>query len=267
MIYVKDMGYQFVNVGGFEANRPEGTGDYLFLFFRCPTEVCLKDRYEMIPENTYIIFDKGSPQIYRKLDGHFINDWIHFDIKPYRDFFVNLDIPLNTPIRLKDTKEIEKLTSDMLIEYFTLRKDYEMMMHQKASSLFHRFAQVYHESMGEDKIRIKHFPVFEKLRRQILNFEYHPQKGLNQIADDLNMSRSYLQHLYKEFFGISISKDLIQARLEQAKKLLDSTSYSISEIAEILDYDNVEHFSRQFKTKYGMSPRAYRAEHKISKKA
>ena len=267
MIYVKDMGYQFVNVGGFEADRPEGTGDYLFLFFRCPTEVCLKGRYELIPENTYIIYEKGAPQVYRKLDGHYINDWIHFDIVPYQNFFEDLDIPLNTPIRLKDTKEIEKLTSDMLLEYFTIREDREKILHHEARTLFHRFAQIYHESIGEDKIRIKHFPAFDKLRRHILNFEYQPQNGVEQIAEDMKMSRSYLQHLYKKFFGVSISNDLICARLEQARKLLDTTQYSISEIAEILQYDNIEHFSRQFKSKYGMSPRAYRDKQNISKKA
>ena len=37
MIRIAKIGYQYVNIGGIDINR-EGTGDYLFLFFRTPTE-------------------------------------------------------------------------------------------------------------------------------------------------------------------------------------------------------------------------------------
>ena len=35
MIKIANLGYQFVNIGGFDVNRPHGSGDFLFLFFHC----------------------------------------------------------------------------------------------------------------------------------------------------------------------------------------------------------------------------------------
>lgn len=44
LIKTVDLGYQYVNIGAFDIQRPQGTGDFLFLYFRCPTEVWLEGR-------------------------------------------------------------------------------------------------------------------------------------------------------------------------------------------------------------------------------
>ena len=55
MIKISKIGFQFLNVKGFEINRPYGSGDYLFLHFRCPTEVFLNGAYQTLPENTFFL--------------------------------------------------------------------------------------------------------------------------------------------------------------------------------------------------------------------
>ena len=55
LIKIVDLGYQYVNFGAFDIQRPQGTGDFLFLYFRCPTEVWLDGRYQLLPENTYFL--------------------------------------------------------------------------------------------------------------------------------------------------------------------------------------------------------------------
>ena len=73
----------------------------------------------------------------------------------------------------------------------------------------------------------------------------------------LNISTSHCQHIYKEFFGISIHQDMIRGRIEHAAALIQTTDMSISEIAAACGYENLEHFSRQFKKISRMTPTEY----------
>lgn len=260
MIKIVDMGYQFVNVGGYEANRPEGSGDYLFLYLRCPTEVCLDGTYNWLPADTYLIYEKGTPQIYRKWDAHFINDWIHFDFDKYDQYFEKLGIPMNTPLTLHNNAEIVEMTSSLLIEYFSNGEEHEKVMAQRVDDLFHKFAELYHFS-NEYSVKMNNYrAAFTNLRHKIMNRQYCPG-NIGEIAEKMNLSISYFQHLYKDFFGNSIHKDIIHARIEQAAHLLERTDHSISEISRLCGYDNTEHFSRSFKKYKKMSPRNYRKTH------
>ena len=259
MIKVADMGYQFVNVGGYEANRPNGSGDFLFLYLRCPTEVFMEGEYRLLPAETYLIFEKGAPQIYRKWDAHFINDWIHFDFDTYDNYFENIGIPLNTPITLANNTEILEMTSSLLIEYFSSSDDHDQIMAQKADALFRKFAELYDFSNNYSEKMNNYRADFTTLRRKIQNRQYCPQTA-EEIADTMNLSISYFQHLYKSFFGTSVYKDITHARIEQAAHLLRHTDYSISKVAHLCGYENTEHFSRIFKKYTEKSPRTYRKE-------
>ena len=73
----------------------------------------------------------------------------------------------------------------------------------------------------------------------------------------LNISRSYFQFLYKDYFGISFKKDLINMRLQYAQELLLNTTMPIEQIAFQSGYSNEIHFYRQFKAKTGLTPGEY----------
>ena len=100
-----------------------------------------------------------------------------------------------------------------------------------------------------------------RLHREIIS---EPQRewSIQDMADRIGISRSHLQRLYKQLFGVSCRDDLINLRMEKAKQLLTYTDLRIHEIADQCGYQNESHFMRQFKEKVGKTALQYRADTK-----
>ena len=79
-----------------------------------------------------------------------------------------------------------------------------------------------------------------------------------EIARSLALSPSRVAHLFKEETGESIMATLLKLRLSQARRLLEFTNRPIGEIARSVGFQSSYHFSRQFKSFYGLSPQIYR---------
>ena len=102
-----------------------------------------------------------------------------------------------------------------------------------------------------------YYSALVELREKIYR---NPQKKWNVdlMAADVNMSRSYFQHIYKEIFGVSCMSDVISGKIEKAKEILSETACTVSQVAAMCGYDNEEHFMRQFKKIVGVTPTTYR---------
>ena len=74
------------------------------------------------------------------------------------------------------------------------------------------------------------------------------------------MSISWFIRNFKEYTGSTPAQYLLSLRISNAQTLLESTSYNITEIANIVGYDNPLYFSRIFKKQIGMSPSEFRKQ-------
>jgi AraC-like DNA-binding protein len=63
---------------------------------------------------------------------------------------------------------------------------------------------------------------------------------------------------FKRQFGTTPRQWLIETRLERAMELINETRMSVTEISLEIGYDNVSHFIRAFKMKYGKTPKQAR---------
>ena len=164
MIHIHGIAHQFRNPIGFVVERMEGSGDYLLLFLRSAAEFDPGTGYVPVSEGHYILFRKDCPQKYRKLDGMFINDWMHFDFDSYDSYFENLGIPFNTPVALPDNKPIFDLFMDIYSEFFNDGVQHEFIMDHKANALFHKFSDLYSHSQRIQNFSSKYSDVSSVLQ-------------------------------------------------------------------------------------------------------
>lgn len=107
-------------------------------------------------------------------------------------------------------------------------------------------------------------PQYDKLCLLRNNIMKNPEQAWNisEIADGLFLSKSYLQKIYKTYFGKSIIEEMIQFRIDKAKNFLVQTDMTITDIARECGYSSYNYFVRQFKISEDISPSEYREKHK-----
>ncbi len=86
------------------------------------------------------------------------------------------------------------------------------------------------------------------------NSEY----SVENLAENLNISRVQLYRKVKAIMGISISDYIGNLRLERAKMMLENTSLNIAEVAYETGFSSPNYFSTAFRAKYGSSPGTFR---------
>lgn len=87
---------------------------------------------------------------------------------------------------------------------------------------------------------------------------YQQGISISDIADNIGISRAYLNSAFQKELGMSAQKFLIDYRMHKAANLLVSTSLSVKEIANQVGYDDQLVFSKAFKKKFEMSPKNFK---------
>jgi signal transduction histidine kinase/AraC-like DNA-binding protein/ABC-type sugar transport system substrate-binding protein len=82
--------------------------------------------------------------------------------------------------------------------------------------------------------------------------------SLNEIAQEVGISKNYLSEIFHQELGISPWEFLTRYRINQARQLLKTTNLNITEVAAQIGFDDPAHFSRIFRAHLGQSPKEYR---------
>lgn len=91
---------------------------------------------------------------------------------------------------------------------------------------------------------------------------YREKIYLDDIADTLGISSSYLSRLFKKETGISLQDFINDVRVEKAANLLRYSEVTLPGIAEYVNFPSQSYFGKIFKKKMQMTPKQYRELYK-----
>ena len=93
-----------------------------------------------------------------------------------------------------------------------------------------------------------------KAEKIILESLMNDFPGIEYIAQKVNMSPSKLKALFKDVYGKSIFQYYQEKQMDIAFNLLKNSSKTVTEVAEILGYENPSNFTKAFKKVYADLP-------------
>jgi AraC family transcriptional regulator, transcriptional activator of pobA len=105
-----------------------------------------------------------------------------------------------------------------------------------------------------DHQTLRYFQAFQKSYRQNLN----QPKTISQYANELNISTVHLNRVCQRVMKKSPIQIINNQMIMEAKKYLLNTTYSISEISYLLNFNDPAYFTRSFKKEIGVSPSEFR---------
>lgn len=108
--------------------------------------------------------------------------------------------------------------------------------------------------------------VYVELAIEYIKDMYQKGIGISNIADNIGISRAYLNNSFQKELGMSAQTFLIDYKMHKAASLLVSTSLSVKEIANNVGYEDQLVFSKAFKKKFGMSPKNYKTHKEMMDK-
>lgn len=99
--------------------------------------------------------------------------------------------------------------------------------------------------------------LMEKIMRSINNHLDNPKFSVEELANEVGLSRVHIHRKLKELTNQSASDFIRGIRLKQAAALLSKKKMGISEVAYAVGYTNLSHFSATFREQYGETPKDY----------
>lgn len=171
----------------------------------------------------------------------------------------NNAIPQYLNFQLKDQHAITNLMENMIISIKEGNSN-EDIIHQYSMGLVFLYLINHIDSLSKDSSSSYEDILIQATIKYI--DVYYRTASLSCIAEDFHQSLPVLSRMIKKCTGYTFQELLMRKRFQKAIMFLVETELPVEEIALNVGYENQSYFYRQFKARYGMTPKQYRLVHK-----
>ena len=246
---------------------PVARNHYLFHYIISGTGTLMADNakgetktYSIKSGQGFLIFPGQITTYYADQNLPWEYTWIEFDGLRVKEAVDLTELSVNHPVYRPHSKDLRKqLMNEMLY-----------IVHHAQESPFHLIGHLYlfldylTQSAKSTKLvqssKMSDYYIKEAIHYIEQNFQN--DITIEDIAAVCGINRSYFGKIFRNSIGRSPQEFLMNYRMVKAAELLKLTSLSIADIGSAVGYGNPLHFSRAFKTIYGVSPREWRNQHK-----
>ena len=197
-------------------------------------------------EQHYEYFGEDRPEVY----------WVHFTGGAVKESLRSYDSPLDEHIFFAGTPAAyTQLFKNMIEEFQSCKVGYKEMLEMNLRQLF----------LMIQRTRLEKPPLVTTAVQQEMDFarqyfhdHYNEPINIEEYAQSRHTSISLFMRNFKKVYGVSPKQYLLNIRMNNAQNLLETTDYTVAEIAAIVGYDNSLYFSRIYHKQKGQAPSDYR---------
>lgn len=239
-------------------HRPRGRLDYQILYIAAgKVHFYFHGKEEIVPAGNMVLYRPKEEQRYYYYGAdHTEVYWIHFTGNNVKNILRQYGIIDDVHVIHTGTSlEYKRLFLLMIQELKLHKADYEEML-----VIYLRELLIQLHRLIISKPRGKSLFLMNEIDAAVQYFHANYQKAISieEYAASHNMSTSWFIRNFKEYTNVTPAQYILSLRISNARTLLETTSYNVSEISNIIGYDNPLYFSRIFKKQCGMSPSEFR---------
>lgn len=202
--------------------------------------------YHPKEEQHYEYFGADKPEVF----------WVHFTGNNVKSILKQYDIPMNDHVFFCGMSSgYAQLYKQMIDELQTCRVGYQEFLEMCFRQLL---ILVQRNRLEKPTIVDSHVQEEMNYVRQYFHEHYNESISIDEFAQSRHMSISLFMRNFKKVYGVSPKQYIVNLRMNNAQSLLETTDYSVTEIAAIVGYSNPLYFSRLYHKQKGQSPSDYR---------
>jgi len=155
---------------------------------------------------------------------------------------------------------IEELLADIQREVRRKKIGYESMVKMRMAELFLyvlRSRQKKDFIQAGGQVQSVKFQKVQEVAKYI-QLNYPKDLSLQEVADRFFVSKCYLSRIFKDVTGFTVNEYITIQRVKEGKRLLEQSTYNITEISERIGYGSITYFEKIFKKYVGNTPLKYR---------
>lgn len=250
---INNAGYYRLNDMDSFTNRPTGRIDWQMLFVKSGFGYFTVNGVEhKVEPNHLILYRPNEPQFYRfsRKDDTLVY-WVHFTGTKAADYIQNSEFS-NSSIIDYDSSDFTDTVEVLINE---LRQKNTMYKQYCSAKLIAFLVKL--NRLNDNLFFPKKYEHIEKVCNYISD-NYFVNVSNDLYASMCNLSTSYFLKEFKAFTGTTPHQYKIALQLENSKKLLLSSDYTLEQIGTIVGFSDVTYFSRFFKKNTGLTPSDFR---------
>lgn len=241
-------------------HRPRGRLDYQLLYVASgKAHFYFHGKEEIVPAGNMVIYRPKEEQRYYYYGiDHTEVYWVHFTGKNVKNILRKYGISDDIHVIHTGTSlDYKKIYLQMIRELKLCRPHYEEVLVYYLELLLVMISR-----LQEKKQKGKSVFLMDEMDRAVSYFHgnYNHAIRIEEYAKDHGMSVSWFIRNFKDYTNLTPAQYILSLRISNAQSLLESTPYNVTEIAEIVGYDNPLYFSRLFKKQCGVSPTEFRKQ-------
>lgn len=212
-------------------------------------------RYKVKPNQAYIV--RPNTLAIQTADSKEPWEFYFFAFNgEFAEYLVNKTTFMENDVISIDSAEICELIPDFAV---SLNEDNLNEMHN-LECLFKllSYFEMDHTAFNSEQQVNDQYNRYVYTVKKYISFNFSKSVKICDIANQLNINRSHLYRIFKENTGKSIEEYLISVRLNEARRLLDDTDFSVAVISTMVGYSQSASFFKMFKNYVGMTPLEYR---------
>ena len=250
--------YKIYSRPTFYTLRPRGRIDWQLLYIATgKAHFHFNDKETIVQAGHMVLYRPKEPQKYEyHAEDHTEVYWVHFTGGNVTNLLRSYGITDDKKVFYSGSNlEYRTIFRAMINELQTCKDSYPEMLEMYLRQIFIRLQRTFQLSVRHDNDR-----TLEEIDKATAYFteHYSEQINIDEYAEQNHFSVSWFIRNFKLYTGCTPLQYILSKRIYNAEILLKDTPYSITEISQIVGYDNPFYFSRLFKKVKGGSPIEYR---------